>query len=256
MTKQNQSQKVAVVTGAAQGIGAAVAEEFASRGHAIVIADINIESAQRTANTISSNQNVTALATPVDVSKPESIAVLASTALDEVGRVDALVNCAGITEDSATLEATTEDWDRVLRINLLGTLIACREFGTALIETQGAIVNISSIAAFAATRPENHIAYDASKSAIIGLTRTLGVEWAPHGVRVNAVAPGYSATPILEGVGAADPTTVDTWISQVPQRRLMKAAEIAKVVAFLASNDASAITGQTILADGGYSAAK
>lgn len=251
-----ETQKVAVVSGAAQGLGAAFAHEFASRGMRVVLADINGEGAEAQARAVAEQHGVATLAVHVDVADAAGLNELAARTLAEFGRVDALVNAAGIAEDSETLDVTDETLDRVLRVNLFGTIAACRAFGPALIESKGAVVNISSIAAFAAVRPEHHVGYDSSKAGVAAATRTLAVEWAGHGVRVNAVAPGYSATPILDGVGANNPEIMETWISQVPQRRLMQPQDIAKVVAFLASDDARAITGQTIVADGGYLASK
>ncbi|UOR01361.1 SDR family oxidoreductase [Leucobacter allii] len=249
-------QKVAVVSGAAQGLGAAVADELASRGMRIVVVDINGEGGTESARKIAERHGVDAFAVELDVADADALDRLAERVLAEYGRVDVLINAAGIAEDAETLDVTNETLQRVIQVNLFGTIVACRAFAPALIETKGAIVNFSSIAALAGVRPEHHVAYDATKSGVIAATRTLAVEWAPHGVRVNAIAPGYSATPILDGVGANTPEIMDAWISQVPQRRLMQPSEIAKVVAFLASDDAVAITGQTVPADGGYLAAK
>jgi NAD(P)-dependent dehydrogenase (short-subunit alcohol dehydrogenase family) len=181
---------------------------------------------------------------------------LADAALTRFGRVDHLVNCAGMSLDSPSLEHPDADWRRVVDLNLSGTFYTCREFGRHLIATRGTIVNISSIAAFAATSPEIHVGYDATKAGIIGLTRTLGVEWAAQGVRVNAVAPGYTNTEMLKTVGADQPETMASWLTQTPQRRLVEPEEIAEVVFFLSSPASSAITAQTVLADGGYTASK
>ncbi|MBO1901522.1 SDR family oxidoreductase [Leucobacter weissii] len=250
------NERVAVVTGAAQGLGAAAAEELASRGFRIAIADVNELGGRETAAAIGDRHGRDTRAFHVDVADPAGLRLLSERVLAEFGRVDALVNAAGIAEQAASLSVTDETLERVIKVNLLGTITACREFGPALIESKGSVVNFSSIAAFAGVRPEVHVGYDSSKAGVIAATRTLAVEWAPHGVRVNAVAPGYSATPILDGVGASDPQIIETWLSQVPQRRLMPPEDIAKVVAFLATEDSSAITGQTIVADGGYLAAK
>jgi NAD(P)-dependent dehydrogenase (short-subunit alcohol dehydrogenase family) len=132
----------------------------------------------------------------------------------------------------------------------------CREFAHELFKTHGTVVNISSIAAFAATRPEIHVGYDATKAGVAALSRTLGVEWAPRGVRVNAVAPGYTNTELLKAVGSDSPEILEAWLSQTPQRRLLEPIEIAEVVVFLSSPASRAITAQTIVADGGYLAAK
>lgn len=246
----------AVITGAAGGIGRAIATAFAERGVAVVIADIRLDAAVAAAEQIASETGAEAVGIAVDVTDSASVAELVSGALARFGRVDHLVNCAGMSLDGPSIEHTDEAWSKVVDLNLSGTFYVCRGFAPALIESRGTIVNISSIAAFSATRPEVHVGYDATKAAIAALTRTLAVEWAPQGVRVNAVAPGYTNTELLKDVGASNPETMDAWLSQTPQRRLMEPAEIAEVVLFLSLPASRAITAQTIIADGGYTAAK
>lgn len=248
--------KVAVVTGGAGGIGSAIATEYASCGASVVILDKNIIDAKQAADQIAASTGSTVVAQEVDITNSSMVHDAAQQVLVEFGRVDALVNNAGIADNGATLEATDRDWNSVVNINLSGTFYVSREFGQALIESQGAMVNISSIAGFAAVSPEIHVAYDATKAGVAALSRTLAVEWARHGVRVNAVAPGYTNTELLKNVGAADPEIIKSWISKIPQGRLMEPSDIAKVVVFLTSPDAVAITGQTIVADGGFLAAK
>ncbi|PPF79287.1 SDR family oxidoreductase [Subtercola sp. Z020] len=246
----------AVITGAAGGIGRAIATAFAERGVAVVIADIRLDAAVAAAEQIAAETGAEAVGIAVDVTDSASVAELVSGALARFGRVDHLVNCAGMSLDGPSIEHTDEAWSKVVDLNLSGTFYVCRGFAPALIESHGTIVNISSIAAFSATRPEVHVGYDATKAAIAALTRTLAVEWAPQGVRVNAVAPGYTNTELLKDVGASNPETMDAWLSQTPQRRLMEPAEIAEVVLFLSLPASRAITAQTIIADGGYTAAK
>lgn len=254
--EMSENERVAVVTGAAGGIGRAIAHRFARDGITVVVADLRAEAAARTAQELSVATSGDVVGLAVDVTDSTSLAELAAAAVARFGRVDHLVNCAGMSLDSPSLTHPDADWRRVLDLNLSGTFYACREFGAHLIASRGTIVNISSIAAFAATEPEVHVGYDATKAGIIGLTRTLGVEWAPHGVRVNAVAPGYTNTEMLKTVGAEQPETMAAWLAQTPQRRLMEPDDIAEVVFFLSSPASRAITAQTILADGGYTAAK
>ncbi len=246
--------KVAFVTGAARGIGAAIARRLADCGATVVVGDIHPDRAQDTGEAICAATGRETAALGIDVSDSASVTAAARATVERFGRVDVLVNNAGIANDHATFDHDDATWERTLAVNLTGVFYASREFGRHLGEHGGAIVNISSIAALVAGRPERHVAYDVSKAGVIALTRTLGVEWAPLGVRVNAVAPGYSDTEILREVGAGDPAILDDWLSQVPQRRLIDPADIARVVSYLASDDAAAITGQLIVADGGYTA--
>ncbi|WP_431879817.1 SDR family NAD(P)-dependent oxidoreductase [Amycolatopsis sacchari] len=233
--------KVAFVTGGAQGIGAAISTRLAGDGATVVIGDLDIDRAH----------GIGADVVPLDVSDPASVTSAARTTVERHGHVDILVNNAGISNDVPTLDHSDEAWQRIIGVNLTGAFLASREFGRRMDPGAG-IVNISSIAALTAGRPERHVAYDVSKAGVIALTRTLGVEWAPRGIRVNAVAPGYTNTQILRDVGSSNPEVLDAWRAQVPQGRLIEPAEIASVVAFLASDAASAITGQVIVADAGY----
>lgn len=249
-------ERVAIVTGAAGGIGRAVAHRFASAGIRVVVADIRQERAAEVAAELSAETGTDVIGRAVDVTDSASCRVLGEGVSELWGRIDHLVNCAGMALDAPSLDHPDADWQRVVNLNLSGTFYMCREIGPHLIMSQGTIVNISSICAFAVTRPEIHVSYDATKAGIIALTRTLGVEWASRGVRVNAVAPGYTNTELLKNVGAGQPEIVESWISQIPQRRLMEPDDIANVVFFLSSTESVAITAQTILADGGYTAAK
>ncbi|MFF5988493.1 SDR family NAD(P)-dependent oxidoreductase [Prauserella flavalba] len=223
---------------------------MAERGATVVIADIRHDAAAAKAEEIEQRSGSRVRAARLDVTDPEAVRALAGSC----GRVDVVVNNAGIATSAPTFELTDEAWRRTLDINLSGPFHVSREFGRLMRGRGGAIVNISSIAAFKATRPEVHVGYDVTKAGIIGLTRTLAAEWAREGIRVNAVAPGYTNTDILREVGAESPETVQAWKAQVPQHRLIEPAEIAEAVAFLASPAASAVTGHVLLADAGYTA--
>ncbi len=175
---------------------------------------------------------------------------------EEFGAVDILVANAGISYESDTAGHSDEDWRRCMAINLDGIFYCVRSFGKRMVERKrGSIVCISSIAGVKAVRPELHAGYDVSKAGVAHLCRVVGVEWAPHNVRVNAVGPGYTETEMLKKVGAAQPAVMATWIGDTPMKRLLQPAEIAASVAFLASDAASGITGHVLMTDAGYSVA-
>ncbi|WP_405945605.1 SDR family oxidoreductase [Streptomyces prunicolor] len=238
-------ERVAVVTGAGQGIGRAIAVALAARGVRVVVTDRNTETGTAVAKEVGGDF------LPLDVSYPRAVAGVAGEVVRRFGRVDVLVNNAGIAHEDDALDVTDEVWHRVLDVDLTGTFVASREFGRHFVSRgSGSIVNISSIAAFIGTNPEYHVAYDVAKAGVSQLARSLAVEWARYGVRVNAVAPGRTRTPILDTVGMDDPRRMTQWIDQIPMGRLLEAEEIAAAVTFVAL-DATAMTGQTLLVDGG-----
>jgi NAD(P)-dependent dehydrogenase (short-subunit alcohol dehydrogenase family) len=248
--QQTSGGDVVVVTGAGQGIGYAIAERFSAAGATVVITDINEQTGSEAARKLG-GQFIR-----LDVSDSAAIAQTADLVHLQYGRIDVLINNAGIAHEDNALEVTDEIWESVLAVDLRGTFVACREFGRHFIQQgRGSIVNISSIAAFMGTNPEYHVAYDVAKAGVSQLVRSLAVEWAQYGVRVNAVAPGRTRTPILDGVGLSDPTRMQQWIDQIPQRRLLSPAEIAEAVFFLGQEQSSAVTGQTLIVDGGQLAA-
>ncbi|WP_019056806.1 SDR family NAD(P)-dependent oxidoreductase [Streptomyces prunicolor] len=237
--------RVAVVTGAGQGIGRAIAVALAARGVRVVVTDRNTETGTAVAKEVGGDF------LSLDVSDPRAVAGVAGEVVRRFDRVDVLVNNAGIAHEDDALDVTDEVWHRVLDVDLTGTFVACREFGRHFVRRgSGSIVNISSIAAFIGSNPEYHVAYDVAKAGVSQLARSLAVEWARYGVRVNAVAPGRTRTPILDTVGMDDPRRMMQWIDQIPLGRLLEAEEIAAAVAFVAL-DATAMTGQTLLVDGG-----
>ena len=246
--------KTAFVTGAAGGIGSAITERLASLGATVVLADVTDQVFE--AAKAWSDKGFKTKGIKVDVTDSADVEKAAAGLNEEFGAVDILVANAGISYESTTADHSDDDWRRCMSINLDGIFFCVRSFGKRMVERKrGSIVCISSIAGVKAVRPELHAAYDVSKAGVAHLCRVVGVEWAPHNVRVNAVGPGYTETEMLKKVGAAQPDVLATWISDTPMKRLLQPAEIAASVAFLASDAASGITGHLLMTDAGYSAA-
>lgn len=243
---------VALVTGAGNGIGEYTARAFAAAGYRVAVADRDLDGAERVAADLDSTG---AAATPVDVdvTVTASVDAMVAATLAAFGRIDVLVNNAGVpvANDSATI--TDGAWSASIEVNLSSALKCSRAAHSALAASgAGAIVNVSSLSGFVGM--PGRVSYSAAKSGIKGLTRVLAVEWAPQGIRVNAVAPGYVRTSGFErrmvGERAHDVSRLE---ARVPLGRLCRPEEIASVIGFLASTDASYITGQTLLVDGGTS---
>lgn len=238
--------KTALVTGAARGIGKAIAGSLAVAGANIVIADILDEQARRTAEEIG-NGGVQAIAVTGDVSKSADCARIVKQAIETFGTLDILVNNAGITRDKLLVRMSEEDWEQVLAVNLRSVFLcskaAMRQF---MKQRSGVIVNIASVVGVMGNPGQAN--YSASKAGIIGLTRTLAKEYASVGVTVNAVAPGYIVTEMTEGLSG---DVKEDLMKQIPLKRLGMPEEVAGVVRFLVSPDARYITGQVIHVNGG-----
>jgi NAD(P)-dependent dehydrogenase (short-subunit alcohol dehydrogenase family) len=235
----------AVITGGASGIGAACADALLEAGAEVVIADsseTNLDEARRRL------APATALFEHLDVTDAGAVEKLA----ERLGPVDILVNCAGIGRQTAGEDITDAEWREVLDVNLNGVFWCARAFGSRMLGKGGAIVNIGSMAGDIVVRPQKNVHYNASKAAVHHLTRSLAAEWAPHRVRVNAVAPGFIETPMNAFALKRDVETTRIWLGNTPMGRVGQTHEIACIVLFLASDAASLMTGAIVGADGGY----
>jgi NAD(P)-dependent dehydrogenase (short-subunit alcohol dehydrogenase family) len=245
--------KVALITGAGGGIGRAIALRFAKEGAAVTVCDIDEASAHETAKLIAEGDG-TAIAVMGDVSARLDAQRMVDAATSNFGRLDILINNAGITRDALTVRVkdgqvklmSDEQWDTVMAVNLKGTWLMSQLAALPMIkQNSGRIVNTASVAAEGNIGQAN---YSASKAGVIGLTRTLALEWARFNIAVNCVAPGGVKTRMT----AAIPENVMAGLlERIPYKRLAEPGEIAAVHAFLASDDASYITGQVIFVDGG-----
>jgi len=243
------SGEIAVVTGGAGGLGAAVANALARAGARVAVADLSLDAAQAVAEQLGTDH----LALEIDVRSTESVRDGAEAVADRLGAASILFCGAGVQRVRPTLEVTDEDWDYVVDINLGGTFRCCRAFGAAMVEQgRGAIVNVASL-----TGVEfgggGRVPYGASKGGVMGLTRALAIEWAPRGVRVNAVAPGIVATPMVQGLAADGSLDLDDLAARVPLGRIATPEDVAGVTLMLLSRAGEYIIGQTLVVDGGLS---
>ena len=239
--------KVALVTGAAQGIGKAIALLLARNGADLVVSDINLEKAQETAREIQAIERK-ALAVKVDVANLEDVERMVQAVLEQFHQVDILVNNAGIARDKLILRMTEEDWDVVLDVNLKGTFNCTKAVIRHMLKQKsGKIVNIASVVGEMGNAGQAN--YSASKAGVIGFTKTIAREFAQRGINVNAIAPGYIETPMTDAL----PEKVKEELKRmIPLERLGRPEDIAEAVLFLVSASSNYITGQVLNVNGGF----
>ena len=246
--------KVALVTGGASGLGAAIAAGLAERGAQVAIADIDLDSAEQVAADIGDHGG-TARAWHLDVSQHAQVEDCVAKVAGADGPIDILVVSAGIGLRRPAVSLGPEDWQRVIDINLSGCWFCNQAVGRRMVErgAGGSIINIGSVVGQVGIDTGN-ANYAASKGGMIGLTKCLAVEWAPYCVRVNVVAPTHFRTPPVEQAIRDNPAIEDRFLSNIPLGRLGLPREIVGAVVFLASDDASMVTGHVLNVDGGHTA--
>jgi len=239
--------RVALVTGGASGIGLASARLLAEAGAQVRIGDLNEEAGEAVAAELGGRF------VKLDVSSTESVDAAVESIMAADGRLDIGVNCAGIRHLGGLAEdLTDEEWATVLDINTTGVFRSCRAEGRAMLAAgSGAIVNIASMSGHVVNRPQSQATYNTAKAGVIMLTKSLAVEWAGRGVRVNSISPGYVET-ALTARSRAMPERLDEWLQRTPMGRIGQPEEIAGAVLFLASDASSYATGTDLIIDGGY----
>lgn len=246
--------RVFLITGGAGGIGAATAKALADYGSRVVITDVLGEKGAAVAEELAGGSGSIRYL-DLDVTDAAAVARVADQLESEDWPVYGLMANAGIAPSAPAAEYPDETWRQTIDINLNGVFWTVREFGRRVVARgEGSIVITSSIAGFGVVSPETHVAYGSTKAAVAHMARLLGVEWATTGVRVNSVAPGYTATPILDRLKEESPDVFEHWLGRIPMGRLNTPEEIAQSAAFLFSDLASGITGAVLNVDGGYSA--
>lgn len=238
--------QTAIVTGGGRGIGKAIGESLASRGVNIVVVDVNLDIAEETATGLA-KLGVKSIALKANVADASEVSGLFDRALREFGKIEMLVNNAGITRDGLLLRMKEEDWDAVMNINLKGTFLCSKEGVKAMSKQRyGRIINIASVVAFMGNPGQAN--YSASKAGIVGLTKTTAREYASRGITANAVAPGFITTAMTD---ALPENVKQEMLKAIPMNRFGTIGDVANAVIFLASPEAGYITGQVIHVNGG-----
>jgi NAD(P)-dependent dehydrogenase (short-subunit alcohol dehydrogenase family) len=245
--------KVVIITGAGSGIGAATATLFAEQGAKVIVSDLNMEKAQGVVDGIK-KAGGTSFAVQANVTKFEEVEALVSKAVNEYGRLDVMVNNAGIggKNQKKTADHTHEDWHNVIAVNQTGVFY-CMQVALQQMMKQGH-GNIVNVASLAGLKPSGYnLSYSASKYAVVGMTKSAALEYGRKNIRINAVCPGYTNSALLDQLLSSRPDMGDTLKRLIPMDRFGEAAEIAEAITWLASDNSKYITGQTITLDGGTS---
>ncbi|MEV8184022.1 SDR family oxidoreductase [Specibacter sp. NPDC078692] len=247
--------RVAAITGGARGLGYSIAEALAAQGCAVALLDVLpdvVESAHRLAEQF----NVPTYSAITDVTEPDSLAQAFTGAEKALGTPQALVTAAGITIWNDSVNVSVAEWRKVLAVNLDGTFFAAQAFAKALLAAKlpGSAIFISSMSGSIVNVPQHQASYNSSKAAVTQLAKSLAVEWAPSGIRVNAVAPGYFLSDMTRQFTEKNAELAADWVARTPAGRMGQPQDLHGIVAFLASDASSYITAQNIVIDGGYTA--
>ncbi|MFW0795685.1 SDR family oxidoreductase [Gordonia sp. CPCC 205515] len=252
---QNLSDKTAVITGGARGIGYAVADSLAQQGAKIAILDL-LDTVESSAAQLHDKHGVETLGLHLDVTDQDATASAFDTVTKSLGVPQVLLTAAGIEINGDSVDVTAAQWRKVIDVNLTGTFFATQAFGRGLLEAglPGSAVLVASMSGVIVNVPQWAASYNASKAAVSHLGKSLAVEWAPAGIRVNSISPGYVLTDLTQEIIDREPALQDDWVARIPQGRMATPEDLTGLVSFLASDASSYLTGQQIVIDGGYTA--
>ncbi len=250
------ADRVALVTGGGQGIGRAYAHALGEAGAAVAVVDISAQVANEVVDELKA-KNVDALAIQADITKPDQVQTMIDAILAQWGKLTIGVNNAGIGEWVAAETMSESSWDRLMDINLKGVFLCCQAEGRVMLEQgYGKIINTASISGSISNTPQNQSHYNTSKAGVIHLTRSLAAEWAPRGVRVNSISPGYTRTKLVEDLlqTPVGKETLPRWMALTPMNRMGDVTDLQGAVVYLASEASDFMTGNDMIIDGGYCA--
>ncbi|MDB5077000.1 MAG: family oxidoreductase [Chloroflexi bacterium] len=245
--------KVAVVTGGARGLGLEMMGALAEAGAAVVAVDLLADQARASAEEVGKRHGVRAGAWPVDTTDETQVAATFAAIEREFGPIDILVAAAGIVENVAAEDTSAASWRKIMDVNVNGVFFCAQAAGRSMIgRGSGSIILIASMSGMIVNRPQKQAAYNTSKAAVIMMAKSLAAEWAPRGVRVNALAPGYMRTALTDQVLAGQPGLREAWEELTPMGRMGTPPELRGSVVYLASDASSYVTGHALVVDGGY----
>ena len=245
-TKMKHKDQVVLVTGAGQGMGQAIVRHFADEGANVAAVDINAEALMATVDELNGWVSGKIIGITTNIAKSDSVRNAIEAVVEKFGRLDVIINCAGVGSIDTFIDTPDEAWDKVIGVNLKGTFLCCREAAKVMTEQgSGIIINVSSTAAMTGEGPSH---YCASKAGVMGLTRSISRELAASGIRVNTIIPGPTNTPMMADIPEE---WTEQMIAAIPLGRMGESEDIAKVASFLACEDSGFITGQNIAVNGG-----
>ncbi len=255
MTTTSTNRPTAVVTGGARGIGYSLAAAFAAAGMNVALLDL-LDTVSDSAEKLAAAHSVAAVGISVDVTSQQAVAAAFDRITTELGVPQVLLTAAGICIWNDSVDVPADQWRKVIAVNLDGTFYAAQAFAKGLIdgELSGSAIFISSMSASIVNVPQHQASYNASKAAVTHLGRSLAVEWAGAGIRVNSISPGYVLSDMTRQLTDREPELRQNWVSRIPQGRMAEPQDLEGLALFLASDSSSYLTGQEIIIDGGYCA--